>query len=505
MTRSPAVGILDLGASGGRVFALVQEADGLRLMEISRFEHAPQRTWQRSLGAEAIALRTCWDWPRIYAGLIDGLAALGRCDDLDVRSFGIDTWGSDGVWLNAAGDMLGLIGTGRDGRWQIAQAEIAQRLGHDALFRLTGTRSEPFCVANQLYWYAHHEPKLVEAAATYMPVGSLLQYFLCGERAAEYTWMSTTQLVRPGQFVYCREAFDRLELPLAKMPRLVRPGTRLGRSHREVAADLPLTPFEVIVPAMHDTASAYVAAPVVPGRKSILISSGTWTLAGIGRPEPLISDAVAAAPGLTNIGGCEEVYFHAVIMGTWLAQELRRIWSTQDGLQVDWQTLSRWATEASTLGTILDIDHALFRAPLDMEAAIGEFCRQTGQAAPAGRGALVRAAYEGLALKIAVACERMQTLSGARADEILLLGGGTRNPLLNQWIADASGLPVRTGSENATALGNGLIQAQALGWLGSLEQGRESIRQGVAEHVYEPHPDADWAGAKEKLRAWTSQ
>ena len=500
MAPKPAIGVLDLGASGGRVYAAVLEEGGLCLHEIHRFTHAPQRYWQRPGEKGSPICRSCWDFPGIYEGLLEGLRRIARRGDLELLSLGVDTGGSDGTWLNTAGDMLGLIGTGRDRRWREAREEILQQVSEEELFHLTGVRSDPFCVLNQLYWYAHHQPALVAAAATYMPINSLLYYFLCGERVAEYTWMSTTQLTRPGQACYHTELFARLQLPLDKMPPLVRPGTHLGQSHAELAADLGLEPFAVIVPATHDTASAYAAAPVEPGHKPILISSGTWTLVGMEQPAPLLTEAVLRA-GLTNIAGCESTYLQAIIMGSWPAQQLKHLWSLWDQREVTWETFGDLAASAPAFKTVLDIDAPLFYAPEDMEQAISQFCRQTGQEPPATRGEMARAVYEGLALSVALACERMQQVTCERADSILIVGGGTRNRLLNQWIADATGLPVFAGAENATALGNAIIQALALGWVGSLTEGRRvSGSRSVA--AYTPRIDGAWERAKEQIREW---
>jgi rhamnulokinase len=508
-TRS-AVGALDLGASGGRVFALAWEGEGperLRLSEVHRFTHAPQRFWQASVGElsqRLVAVRLCWDLGRIYAGLQEGLRWLGARDDLALKSFGIDTWGSDGTWMNDTGDLLGMVATGRDERWSVARDRLAQTIGFRELYRLTGTRSEPFCVLNQLAWFVDHAPELVQAAETYMPINSILHYYLSGERVAEMTWMSTTQLSMPGQACYQQEVFERLRLPLDKMPRLLPPGTRLGACHAQVASQAGLPRFDVIVPATHDTAAAYAAAPVRPGSKPILISSGTWTLIGMARRDPLMSDAAYDA-GLTNIGGCEAVYLHAVVMGSWPAQELRREWTADDGHGMGWEAFGALAQAAPPLAVVLDIDDPVFYAPQSMAQAVVEFCGRTGQPVPETRAAMARAVYEGLALKIAVACENMQAVSEYQADEIVLVGGGVRNDLVNQWVADATGLPVRTGSANAAALGNALNQAMALGWIASLAEGRELCVPDATERAFEPRGDEGWARCKAMMERWRGQ
>ena len=501
MARKPSIGVLDCGASGGRVCALAVQENHLRLIEIHRFSHSPQRYWQRVEGHGDRVSRLCWNLGQIYEGLLQGLSKVAQRDDLELKSFGVDTWGSDGTWMNATGDVLGLVGTGRDARWTAAREEILQQVGGCELFRLTGTRSEPFCVLNQLYWYTRHAPDLVATAATYMPINSLLHYYLCGEKAAEYTWMSTTQLCAPGEARYHDEVFARLRLPLEKMPPLLQPGTQLGICHTELAESVGLPPFQVIAPATHDTASAYAAAPVEPERKPILISSGTWALVGIRHRTAITSDAAYEA-GLTNIAGCEGVYLHAVIMGSWPAQALRHAWSAQDGIELSWECFNRLANSGPPLETVLDIDDPVFYAPRNMESAIVQFCHQTDQAPPQTRPAMARAVYEGLALKTAVACKHMQAIANFSADEIVIVGGGVRNSLTNQWLADATGLPVRTGHPDATALGNGLVQALTMGWIDSLDEGRQLIYEKSQERTFEPRPGCDWGRARQRIEKW---
>ena len=198
MTRQPAIAVVDLGASSGRVFAAVARGQRLCLREIHRFPHRPHKYLQRHLVTGALQERSCWDFARLWQGLCEGVGRMAQ-EDLEVWTLGIDTWGSDGVWLNAAGDMLGMIFTGRDSAWKQAQQELLERIPARRLFDVTGVQSFPFNVVNQLYWYCRHEPRQVEAAACYLPINGLLYYLLTGRRIAEWTWMSTTQLCPAGR------------------------------------------------------------------------------------------------------------------------------------------------------------------------------------------------------------------------------------------------------------------------------------------------------------------
>lgn len=500
--KRPAIVVLDLGASGGRLFVATQAHNRFALEEIYRFDHRPHYFWQADLTGPGLVRRHCWDFGRLYEGMLEGLSRLALRDDLEPVSLGIDTWGSDGVWLTAQGDRLGPLATGRDPRWIGAAAEIAARVGARALFERTAIRSDPFCVVNQVYWFVRHQPELVRLAATYMPLHSLLNYYLCGERAAEYTWLSTTGLVRPGSPGYLKEIGEELALPLDKMPPHILPGAVLGRSHLELTTALGLKrQLNIIAPAVHDTASAYLAAPLEYTARPILISTGTWFLVGIPMQHPLTGEGVYRAR-LTNIGGYAQVYFQGILMGSWPAQELRRQWSARVGRQMTWEELGRLADDGPAGQVWLDIDDEALRAPLDMEQAISEFCHRTGQSPPVTRSHLLRAVYEGLALKAALICEQMQALADYQADEIVLVGGGAQNAQVNQWLADASGLPVRVGPIAAAAMGNAIVQACALGWYSSVTEGRRAMVGHEQEHVYLPRPMRELEQAKQRLRTW---
>ena len=281
MGKKPAIGICDLGASGGKIFISLIDDDALRVKEIYRFQYSPQKYFQSNLRGKKLVQRLCWDFNWIFKEIISGLKKIASLEEIELKSFGVDSWGSDGAWITGDGDMLGIIGTGRDLRWQQARCEILAKINAEELFRLTGVQSYPFNVLNQIYWYTKYQPDLVKAAAIYMPINSLVYYYLTGEIIAEYTWMSTTQLCKAGKAEYHEKIFELLGLSLKKMPCIVKPGTSIGSCHVDIANQIGLNQFEVVVPATHDTACAYVAADIAGGRKTMIISTGTWFLVGI--------------------------------------------------------------------------------------------------------------------------------------------------------------------------------------------------------------------------------
>lgn len=492
--KKEAIGVMDLGASGGRVFVVTRGQSGLMMDEVHRFNHGAQVFRQKSVPGKAPELRLNWNLGAIYEGMLEGLRRIAGIKEIELKSFGIDTWGSDGVWMTAAGDILGMLGTGRDERWQKAQAEIFAKVSRYRIFKSTGALCNFFAPLNQIYWYCRHQPLVVKSSACYMPLASLLSYYLCGARAIDTTWASAALLHIHKTRGYNASLFKKLGLPVNKMPRLVKPGTKIGVCHPALARELGLNPFQVIMPGVHDTASAFAAASVA-NHASIVISSGTWFLTGLHRPTPIVSTA-AFREGFSNIGGYEDFIFLKGTMGSWPAQELKRLWSIKDGKKMAWEVFNRLVmTEKSKI--VLDIDNPLFFNTTDMQKTIQSYCRKTGQKIPTTRRALARAVSEGMALGAGRACRQLCKITGLKPPEIVFIGGATKNRILLQWLADITGLRIRTGPEDATSFGNALGQAKALGWIKSLEEGRRMLPHAAA--VYKPSGSHDWEMKMKKL------
>ncbi len=499
MKDRDAIGVLDLGASGGRFFAATLCDDNFSMEEIHRFTHSPTEIWQYGIDGLHPQSHPCWDIHGIWWNLLDGLRKIAVHDDLRLVSFALDTWGSDGVWMTVEGEMLHPVATGRDSRWIQAREEIHRQIGPEKLFERTGLQSHSFNVLNQIYWYVRHQPKLVEAASTYLPINGLYNYFLTGQRVAEYTWMSTTQLCPVAQMEYDQWLFSQLELPLKKMPILLAPGTSLGQCCPELAMYCGLEPFEVIVTAAHDTACAYATAPTDSNNPAFIVSTGTWFLAGVILEKPVIThDAFMA--GFANEGGMEGVRFLKNILGTWPLQELRRQWARQDGAEMSsWESMNAQALSAPPFNCFLDLSDERLYAPVDMEQAVVSVCKDFSPV-PSDRAQMIRALYEVLASSVACTEKLAAKLCNVQLQEIIILGGCARNSLLCQWIADASGLPVRTAHSDATALGNALVQAKTLGWINSLAEGRRMLEPTIEYKVFEPHANDGWEMFAQKLQ-----
>ena len=142
--------------------------------------------------------------------------------------------------------------------------------------------------------------------------------------------------------------------------------------------------------------------------------------------------------------------------------------------------------------SFVDPDAPEFSRPCDMPAALSAWLEKTGQAVPPGRAGLTRVIFESLALKYRVLLRRMKEWMPDFPDTLHVVGGGSRNALLNQMTADASGLRVLAGPSEATALGNVVAQMIACGDLGSLKEGRELIRASFEIGEFTPRDTASW-------------
>ena len=269
---------------------------------------------------------------------------------------------------------------------------------------------------------------------------------------------------------------------------IVQPGTVVGSLRTDAARALAGTP--VVAPACHDTASA--VASVCAGGSTAFISSGTWSLVGTEMDAPVIT-ARARDLNFTNEGGaCGTIRLLKNVVGLWLLQACRRSWAAQ-GRTLEYDALlSAAADDRLAFASLIDPDHHGFLNPSDMPAQIADYCRQTSQPEPSGPPAYARAILESLALKYRVVLESLEELTGRRFEQIRIVGGGSRNRMLNQFTADATGRTVVAGPVEATALGNIGMQMIATGAVSSLAEARAVIDRSFPVERFEPSATDRW-------------
>jgi rhamnulokinase len=270
----------------------------------------------------------------------------------------------------------------------------------------------------------------------------------------------------------------------------VPPGSVLGPLLDTAASEAGVRPVPVVAPASHDTGSAVAAVPA-EGDDWAFLSSGTWSLLGAEVREPIINDQTLKL-NFTNEGGVwGTIRLLKNISGMWLLEECRREWARQ-GSSLGYAELCEAALAAPAFAAVIDPDDPSFLSPGDMPGKIAEYCRRTGQPAPENHGAIARTIFESLALKYRAVLEMLERIRGRRFRVLHIVGGGSKNAVLCQFTADATGLPVVAGPEEATAIGNVLLQAMALGHLRTPGEARELVRRSYQPRTYLPGDRGPW-------------
>ncbi len=481
---------VDLGASGGKCFAGVFEGGEFSMSEIHRFAHESV-SFHMPDKSGAITERAYWDDILIYSNIMEGLRNFRREYGANLDGVGVDAWGADGHFVSEDGDVLGKVYAYRDHRLDPMIEQVKARISPERIYSITGIHFQPFNVSNQILWFLQNRKHLLLPGARYVPIPSLFYYYLGGVNKVDSSWASVTQLMDAKTRHWSGEVLEALGIPPDIMPEIVAPGTMIGRLHEAVAAGTGLSRAQLIAVGGHDTASAFAAAPADDPGEALIISSGTWSLVGRLVPEPVTSPE-AMALNLSNEGGIGNIRLLKNCMGGWLVHELRRVWREADGGEMEWSDVYRLAEAAPAFTSFINPDDPGFYNPSDMEKAISEFCGRTGQPEPADRGVILRMVYESLALQYRRINEDISRVCGRRSSVVHIVGGGSRNEMLNRFTADATGIPVVAGPVEATAAGNIMVQAVGLGVLGSMADAMPIIKRSFPIKTYKPRNTAAW-------------
>jgi rhamnulokinase len=385
--------------------------------------------------------------------------------------------------LGRDGQPLGDPVSYRDPRTAGMLAEAIGRVGRERLYLSTGIQIIEINTIFQLM--AEARAGSLGRADRLLMIPDLFHHLLSGAAVAEYTAASTTGAYDMAAGRWAADLLEELGVPTHVLPEVVDAGTDLG----PVRLDLPgYGAARVVTPPSHDTASAVVGAPLQdPG--AAYVSSGTWSLVGVETREPVIDEAAMAA-NLTNEGGAYgTIRLLRNSAGMWLLQETRRQWA-REGRDYSYDELVRLAAPAPSGASVVNPDHPDFVAPGDLPARVRAYCERTGQPAPAEDPALVRCVLDSLALGYRRTVDDLEAVTGRPVTAVHIVGGGSRNQLLNQTVADVTGLPVTAGPVEATALGNTLVQLIALGDIEDLAQAREVVRAGAGPEIRRVEPSA---------------
>jgi rhamnulokinase len=466
----------DLGAESGRLMAGTIADGKLSLEELHRFANLPVR--------EGGSLR--WNIPNLILELKEGLRR-AACSGRKFESISTDSWGVDYILFNQAGEIQEPVFHYRDARSQRGVEQASARVTWPEIFAESGIQFMPI---NTLFQLAAEDPNRLRSASFLLGVGDAFNYFLSGNAKIEVSMASTFQLYNPHTRAWSEKLISALGFPRSLFPPVVSSGARLGKMRAGLATELDLDPVEVIATCSHDTGAAVAGIPA-SGHDWAYLSSGTWSLMGVELPEPVINDLSRELNFTNEIGYGNSVRFLKNISGLWLIQECKRQWS-REGLEFDYAKLTHLAAQEQPFSALINPASEEFLAPENMVSQIVQFCRRTHQPAPKTEGAFVRCALESLALLYRRTLLQIERLTGRKIERLHVVGGGSNNDLLNQFTANAVGIPVLAGPAEATACGNILVQAIAMGHLESLNAAREIVRNSHTLRRFDPQDSALW-------------
>ena len=450
---------IDIGASSGRHILGCLDGGVIKLEEVHRFPN----------GMENRDGSLCWDTDALFGEIVCGMKKCADIGKIPV-SVGVDTWGVDFVLLDGAGNRAAPAIAYRDSRTEGMEEEVFKRVSEEELYTRTGIQDQIFNTIYQLMAVKAKTPSYFDNAAHLLLMPDYLHYRLCGVMKTEYTIASTTGLVNAVSGTWDDEIIASCGFPRGIFCEIVPAGTCLGNLTDEIKSAVGYN-CAVTLPPSHDTGSAFLAVPA-KSDNSVYISSGTWSLMGVELMKPITSKASREA-NFTNEGGYDFRYRYLKnIMGLWMIQSVHK----ELGGDMGFGELVDLARVSDYPG-IVDVDDIRFFSPDSMVSAVRTVCREGGFSEPETPGDLARCICRSLAQCYAQTVKDLEALTGKRFDSINIIGGGSKNTLLNELTAEACGLPVYAGPAEGTALGNIVSQMIGFGELAGVDDARRAIQR----------------------------
>ena len=472
----------DFGGGSGRAILGTLENGKIHMEEVHRFSNDP-----------VIVNGTMyWDTLRHFFEIKQGIVKAKQKGGFE--SIGIDTWGVDFGLLDEHGDLLESAVHYRDDRTLGMQEEVFKVIPKEEVYNLTGNQFENFNTIFQLYSLVQKRPWILEKADTLLLTPDLFNYFLTGEKKAEYTMATTTQLMDAKNKVWSDRILEALQIPKKILPEIVPSGTVVGTLQPSICEELGVEPAKVIAITGHDTQSAVVSVPTQE-KDFIFISCGTWSLFGTELDGPIIGEKSLEC-NVSNEGGYgNTTTLLKNIIGLWLAQESRR-------QEYSFGELEQMAQKAEPFQSFIDPDAPEFVPAGNVPERIREFCRRTGQKVPETIGEIMCCINQSLALKYRYALEQIESCTDKHYSVINMIGGGIQSKLLCQMTAGASGRKVIAGPVEATALGNIAVQLMSLGEIKDVAEARQIIANSETTYEYLPQDAEKWDAAYEKFKTF---
>lgn len=469
----------DLGAESGRAILGILDDERLRIEEVYRFANIPVR----------VENHLYWDVLRIWGEMKTAVSKVQTPSKISLTSIGVDTWGVDFALIDKNGELLGTPHHYRDVRTNDVMEELFKKVPREEVYYRTGIQFLRFNTLYQIYSMVLSKSPMLHYADRFLMMPDLFNYWFCGSKFSEFTDATTTQFYNPFKRNWDYELLEELGVPTHFLPEIIKPGTLLGEVSCGLADELKIDKrISIVAPACHDTASAVAATPL-RDQSSVYISSGTWSLIGVEVDSPVINRK-SLEYNFTNEGGVFGKFrLLCNVQGMWLLQECRRIWASQ-GRFFSYEELIELASRSRPFIAVINPDDPRFIAPFNMVEEISRYLEETGQDKPKNEGELARIILESLAFKYRFVIEKLEDLTGLRISLINIVGGGSRNRLLNQLAADITGLKVVAGPAEATSIGNVLMQAVATDLVKTHREFRSIIERSFKLEEYEPSFEA---------------
>ncbi len=465
---------IDIGASSGRHILGHVENGKLHLEEVYRFDNLQLHKNGHD----------CWDMDNLWNGILGGLKACKTAGKIPA-TIGIDTWAVDFVLLDENDAVIGDAVAYRDSRTEGMKKKVNAIIPAEQLYARTGIQYQPFNTIYQLVALKEEHPEQLAQAKRFLMIPEYLNFKLSGVKCNEYTNATSTNLVNAESKTWDTEVMEKLGLPADIFGELAMPGTALGHLSEEIQAKVGFDSV-VMLPATHDTGSAFLAVPA-RDENAVYLSSGTWSLLGV-ENEAAITSPESYAQNFTNEGGAWYRYRYLKnIMGLWMIQSIRRELNGVayiQGKHSCTEAVKKWsfpdlieeARKEDGFPSVVDVNRDCFLAPDSMIGAIKDECARTGQPTPETVGEIMQCVYTSLSLCYKQAIANLQKLTGKTYTSINIVGGGCQDGYLNERTAKATGLPVYAGPVEGTAIGNLIVQMIANNEFENLQTARDIIR-----------------------------
>lgn len=474
----PNVLAIDLGASSGRAIIGSYIDGALELKEVNRFD--------KYVLEEGHTIS--WNMPKIMQEIKKSIKMAG--EQYGFKSIAIDTWGVDFGLLDSEGKLIRNPIHYRDPRTEGMIEEIHNIIPLENLYDRTGIQIMAMNTVFQLAYLKKYEPEIYKRTDKILMMPDLINYLLSGEKYAEKSIASTTQLFNPKTKEWDFELIDLLGIKKSLFPQVISSGKNIGSLKESIQDELSVDNKSVLTVTGHDTACAISSVPTEK-ENPLFLSSGTWSLLGKEIDEPIIS-AVTRESNLSNeIGVNDYTTLLRNITGLWIIQESKRYYE-ENGRSYTFAEIANEASKITDSESYIDIDNNIFGSVCDMPIEIEKYLIETNQEAPKSPGHTFRIIYESLAMKYKEKLTEIESINSSKNDEIFVIGGGSNAEILCQMTADATGKRVVAGPSEATAYGNIIQQLISLKILGSLEEGRSIVKKLNEIKIYEPSNVAKW-------------